>query len=333
MAWTLQHLPSVTSLTLSGNKEYELLNPAVQLSRTEARDPDLVAQETARLEFHNFLRQISEVRVVNIDTDTTLAILKSPRMKTSARRLKFVDGRFVESGSKGLAVALQALSLEALNIDQASSIIGLDSWAPPIQLPSLTSLTVPAYRLGEAPLPLLEKLAPNLTFLRLTASHFAMNTTSPVSFPFLTHLVLEGMTKTLVLVPLFSSCPLLTLELRSRGCKFSQAHPPSRGKWPRTLRRCHFEIFSHPRPVEVESFVSDLRADGKADSYIWRPYVDAYWPGILRHFEDKAEVVEDDLRWALAEVKVLRAAGDEEGMREFSQALTRLREKRALKMS
>lgn len=322
-------------MTLSGEQGYELLEPVMGLSRIEARDPSLVARETARLEFHNFLRRIPEVRLVDTDTDTTLYILGSPPIQASTRRLKFVNGYFDLSAEKRLWEVLQALDLEALEIDQACALSGLDIWAHSLRLPSLASLTVPLALLGRDPLSLLQTIAPNLASLDLTVSPFASDLTSSVSFPRLTHLALAGTPSSLSLVSLFSSSPLRTLEFR---CRSGDSGPladvwPSFKEWPATLRRFYCEVSSRTRPVAAESFIADLRHNGMDVSFIWRPGTDAYVPDILRTLQSKAEVVEDDLRWAMSEVEALRAAGDEEGMREFAQAVTRVREKRALKMS
>ncbi|GAA5823174.1 hypothetical protein JCM11251_007509 [Rhodosporidiobolus azoricus] len=302
-AWTFQHLPSVTSATIRGSGKINLLSPPVQLDRQELGRPDLVARETARLQVHDFLRRIATLHLHHVTWTMATDTLGSQLFWSGLRRLKIGYAHLDSLRTTRLPQVLQTLPLEELVIEQDFKTASRESLRSLLCLPSLTSFVVPVKALGDDPLSLIAQIAPNVISLQLFQTQCMPHDAPPSSLPHLKHLMLEGLSAGVCLVPLFSASPLQFVELRTVGDEMNDCgRRPAPGRWPSSLRSLHWAVSSCVRPIEIQSFVSQLRSTFGMDvSFIWRPMTWAYDPDNLAPIKKKADALRDDLRWALSE--------------------------------
>ncbi|GAA5867746.1 hypothetical protein JCM8547_005221 [Rhodosporidiobolus lusitaniae] len=316
----LPHLPNLNTLSCVALQrlydfQHDEVTLPVELWETSAELER--AEQTSRLARAATRRVFTRVRELRVDVQdygNAVGLLNNPSRFPSLRRH-----------------ALRSLSIQ--NTSKWRTPLGVHKSWQVLRLPSLTSLAIDSHLLGDQVLPTVSGIAPNLESRTLTSIRNKATFLHTAPFLRLRHLHLTGSTSGTEIFPVLSSSPLewVTLDLSSPALGPTLHFVPHLDRLPSSLRRLDIA-----RPSALKRDSSTLRAilleRGAGLATIWTPCFEAFQRGDGGKEAPKnlRSVFQKDLRWARERIDWLEKLGDTHGMQEMAEAMSRVRERRAL---
>jgi hypothetical protein len=343
----------LSTLTVYAGAPARLFEPAPQNPAKEwegikvpeqrqAKKKQVLRREAARRAFHRALARVEELRFNWFNVNFLIAILDSPVITPTLQRLSLSGSTplFVSSRST-LTEALQRFPLSSLVIACPPTKTPDPRWGLCLRLSSLTFLEIASDGLGTDTVALISRIAPKLEHLSLISHKSSLPPSSPTGIvvPHLRSLHISGHFVA-ALVAFFSSSPVFTisLDLRHRSVNdldsaLSEIFSPSFEHLPPFLQSLRVLTKSIRRPYSEDSIRLKLAERGVSLHVEWIPSEPIVFRGPDRAKDDCRRVrkaLKDDLKWANDTTDWLEKNDDVAGMKELSEVLQRLREKRVI---